>query len=178
MSQPITPAVAAPSTLADLHLALKIRMAAIAATLPLLPTKGKEPAVDTDVPVARPADVIEFDTPPVQLGRERFPFICVRPLSGSDSPQGSVEVSSQSVGLIVGTYSDSDDGGVDVLLLIQAIRRSLGAEPTLAGTAFEHVGPLTWNTENLGAVRPQWLGEVVTNWTIPRPVRVASPPEA
>ncbi len=165
---------AAPSTLPDLHRAIKARMAAIAACLPLLGTKAPEPAVDTDIPIARPAQIFEFDLPPKQLGQEQFPFLAVRPITCTDSIPGATQDATATFEIVVGTYSDTDDGGADVLLLMQAIRDSLAAEPRIEGTAFESVGPTVCNTENLGAVRPQWLGKVTTNWTLPRPRRVST----
>jgi hypothetical protein len=55
------------------------------------------------------------------------------------------------VDIVIGTYSDTDDGWLDVLLLIDAIRADLGAEPAIAGTAFEHFGPLTWEIPEAAA---------------------------
>jgi hypothetical protein len=54
--------------------------------------------------------------------------------------QGADENSTAVVQIVIGTYSDTDDGWLDVSLIIDAIRADLGAAPAIDGTAFEHVG--------------------------------------
>ncbi len=164
--------IATASSLAALHVAIVARMTAIAATLPLLGTKAPEPAVDTGVPQERAAAIYEYDPPPKSAENKdspRYPFLCINPKRGRDSLPGTEEQSTATVEITVGTYSDTNDGGTDVLLIIEAIRRDLGSRPKLEGTAFSHLGPLDWDTPNLGATRPQWLGVVTTVWTLPRP---------
>lgn len=153
---------AAPGTLVGLHEAIKARMAIVAAGFPLLETK-----TDTRAP-----DVIDGWLPP-KPGAEatQFPFLAVRPRSGVDSEQSADQNATARIDVIVGTYSDTDDGWIDVLLLIDAIRAELGAAPTIVGTAYEQTGPLTWEIPE-EQPRPQWFGRVTTNWTLPRPRRV------
>jgi len=152
---------AAGRTLLDLHRAIKARMAEVVAGLPLLATKS-----DT-----RAATIGDGWLPPKTLAWEDFPFVLVRSRSGSDAEQSADQASTVAVDLVIGTYSDTTDGWFDVVELIEAIRLSLAAKPVLAGTSFEHTGPLTWQLDEEQA-RPQWLGKVTTNWTIPRPWRV------
>jgi hypothetical protein len=156
---------AAPGTLVAFHNALKARMVEVAAAFWSLPTKASYPADQ------RAPEVIDGWLPPkTGADAEQFPFLIVRPRSGTDAAQGADQDARATVEIIIGTYSDIDDGWTDVQLLIDAIRLSLGGEPVLAGTAFEHIGPLTWDLPE-AQTRPQWFGTVTTQWTLPRPRR-------
>jgi len=153
---------ARPATIVGLVQAFEERLAVVASRFPLLETK-----TDTRAP-----SVVDFLLPPKPGGdAEQFPFLMVRPANGTDSPQGADENATAAVKVIVGTYSDTDDGWRDVAMLIQAIRQDLGEAPAIDGTAFEHIGPLTWEIPEVQA-RPQWFGIVTTNWQLPRPRRV------
>jgi hypothetical protein len=153
---------AAPGTLDSLHEAIKIRMAEVATTFWGLETKTSEHA-----PI-----VVDGWLPPLSsAGDERFSFLIVRPKTGTDSEQGANQDARATFEIVVGTYSDTDDGWRDVVHLIDAIRESLAAAPSLASTSFEHTGPLTWELLE-EQPRPQWLGRVTTNWTLPRARRV------
>ncbi len=152
-------------SLVALHEALKVRLAGIGAAYPLLDTKSGRQRV---------AQVFEFLLPPKDPktpDSDQFPFFLVRPRRGRDSEQGAAQDATADYQIVVGTWSDTDDGGVDLLNLIQAVRADLAAQPVLTGTAFEHTGPLTWETEEQQP-RPQWLGQILTTWTIPRPRRI------
>jgi len=166
--------IAAPGTLVGLHQALKARLAAVAASFADLPLK-QQPVQLPQLATERAPAVIDGWLPPKKKssdgGEERFPFFIVRPGTGIDDPQSATQSSSATFEIIVGTYSDTDDGWIDVLLIIDAIRLSLDAEPVLAGTGFEHVGPLSWELP-VEQPRPQWHGVVTTNWQLPRPRRV------
>jgi hypothetical protein len=152
---------AAPSSIMGLHLRLKERLEVVAAAYPLFETKttARAPTVGDGW--------LETKDPEV----EDFPFLLVRPKSGSDSSQASDENATATIDIIIGTYSDEVDGWLDVLNIIDAIRADLGAEPAIADTAYEQIGPLSW--ELLAQQpRPQWFGTVTTVWQIPRPRRV------
>jgi hypothetical protein len=153
--------IAAQGTVAGLQLALQERMETLLEHVVLETKTGlRKPTVDG------------FDLPPKQGAEvERFPFVIVRSRTGVDSVEGADQNATAVFEIALGTYSDTDDGGLDVLVLIDAIRMSLAAEPAIAGTAYEHVGPLSWETPSLQP-RPQWFGFVTTNWQIPRPTRV------
>lgn len=153
--------VAAPGTICALHNALKTRLNVVAAGLPRFETKTS----------ARAPSVIGGWLPPKPLEGEQFPFLIVRPRAGEDTEQGADENASASFDIIIGTYSDTDDGWFDVLLLVDAIRDDLLAQPTIEGTAYEHFGPLRWEIPEQQP-RPQWFGTVTTNWRLPRPRRV------
>jgi hypothetical protein len=155
--------VAAPGTIMGLHAAIRQRLAAIGARF-ALETKVKD---ETNAP-----SVVDGWLPPKVGEADQFPFLIVRPRTGSDSEQGQDENATAGVDIIVGTYSDNDGGWFDVAILIDAIRADLGAAPAIAGTAYEHIGPLTWEIPEQQP-RPQWFGTVHTNWQIPRPRRRA-----
>jgi hypothetical protein len=155
------PLVAAPGTIAALHGAYKARLADVAAAFPLLETKSG----------SRAPRLADGWLPPKDAAVEDFPFLALRPLSGADTEQGGDENATAVIQILIGTYSDTDDGWLDVALIIDAIRADLGAGPTIEGTAFEHIGPLTWELPE-GQERPQWFGIVKTIWSLPRPRRV------
>lgn len=150
-----------PGTFAALHNAIKYRMALVAEQFWSLSTKTTE----------RAPSIIDGWLPPSEVGAEQFPFIIVRPRICTDAPQGADESSAASVDIIVGTLSDTDDGWIDVMQIMDAIRLDLGAAPAIESTAFEQVGPLIAELNEQQA-RPQWFGKVTTIWTIPRPRRV------
>lgn len=153
----------APNTLMGLHLELKRRLAGVAAKFPLLETKTEGSP--------RAPSIIDGWVPPKPGGDAvQFPFLIVRPSEGTDTWEGADQNGSATIKIIVGTYSDTDDGWLDVLLLIDAIRSDLAERPTLEGTAYEHFGPLTW--EIPGQARPQWFGIVTTIWNVSRPRRI------
>jgi len=152
----------APNTIAGLTAAIRARMAVVVARFPLFETK-------TDG-TRRAATVVDGWLPP-KPESEQFPFLIVRPNSGVDSPQGAEQDARATVTIVVGTFSDTDDGAADVTILIDAIRSELGERPTILGTTYEHVGPLTWDIPDQQS-RPQWFGTVTTTWNIPRPRRV------
>jgi hypothetical protein len=156
---------AGPRTVAALHGALKARLESVAAGFSLETKVEGAPRAPT---------VIDGWLPPKtgdDVDSSRFPFLLVRPRSGVDTQQAGDESATASVQIIIGTYSDEVDGWLDVMMLIDAIRVDLGAEPAIQGTAFEHVGPLSWELQEQQP-RPQWFGSVTTQWNLPRPRRV------
>lgn len=153
--------IPAAATLAQLHGAIKARLAVVAAAFPLLETKT----------ASRAPLVLDGWAPPKVTDAELFPYLIVRPRAGTDTEQSADENSTAAVDILIGTYSDTDDGWLDVMLLIDAIRADLGAAPAIDETAFEQTGPLTWEISELQP-RPQWIGTVKTIWTLPRPRRV------
>jgi len=153
---------ASPNAIPGLHEALKARMAAIVAGFDGLSTKtGK-----------RAPSIIDGWLPPkAGSDAEDYPFILVRPSSGLDTEESAEQHAEAKFKIIIGTYSDTDDGWIDLMLIVDAIRFDLGAAPVLQGTGFEQVGPLTWEIPE-EQPRPEWLATVTTNWILPRPRRV------
>lgn len=165
-----TPLAAAPTTLRDLHAAIKARLAPVLENFWLLSTKTSNRAPDLVDGWLPPKLAPVAGANPQPLNAEQFPFLIVRPRHGADTETGAEQSATATVDLVIGTYSDTDDGFLDVLDVIQAIRLDLGGAPTITGTAFEHTGPLTWEVPE-DQPRPQWFGRVSTTWTIPRPRR-------
>jgi hypothetical protein len=155
---------AAASSITGLRRAIAQRLAVVAAGFDTLTTKSG---------ARRAPQIIDFTLPPkTDQDVEDFPFIAVRPRVGSDDPQSGDQKSMATFDLEIGVYSDTNDGVADLEQVIDAIRLDLHESPAIAGTAFEHVGPLTWEIP-FPQPRPQWLGVVTTNWQIPRPRRIA-----
>lgn len=157
--------VAAKSTLVDLHRAIKARLQnEVAPLFPSLETK--------DPNVSRAPTLLDGFVPPKPGGdAAQYPFMIVCPRSGTDTEQGADQNATAVFEIVIGTYSDADDGWLDVLMLIDAIRDNFGSAPSIEGTAFEQTGPMTWVLDE-AQPRPQWLGSVKSTWTLPRPVRV------
>lgn len=169
-SFPVNPAlVAAPGTLLALHDAIKARMAVVVAAFDGFQTKDQH--------VQRAPTVVDGWVPPKQGANDhQYPFVLVRPSGGTDTEQSADQNSTADMTIIIGTYSDDDAGFKDLVLVIDAIRLDLGAAPTIVNTAFEQTGPLTWEIPQ-EQTRPEWLGQVKTKWTLPRPMRVDRNPE-
>ena len=162
----------APSGLADLQDAIEARMREVAAEMPLLPVRPRDQAATAALPDARPAEVFPMWLPPKDgPDQQQYPFIIVRPRTGQDDAQGKDQASSATWDIILGTYSDDGAGFKDALLLCDRIRLSLHGQPVLGRSAFEHVGPLTWELRQ-NENRPHWLLVATTVWTLPRPLRV------
>lgn len=164
---------ASPATISDLHTALMQRMAIVADRYWGMSSKSAYP-LNTRAP-----SIVDGWLPPKSGPEvEQFPFIEVRPRSGEDSIEGADQQAVAVFDLIIGTYSDSDTGWHDVMILVDAIRDEVGSRPRLVGnvdgvdiqTAFQHVGPLSWEIP-AEQPRPQWFGVVTTRWSLPRPRR-------
>lgn len=153
---------ASPYTVAGLHAALKARVAAIVAVFDGLATKTG----------TRSPTVLDGWLPPkAGANDEEFPFILVRPMSGLDTEESAEQHAEAKIKIIVGVYSDTDDGWLDLVHVVDAIRIDLGAQPSLEGTSFEQAGPITWELPE-DQPRPEWLGTIISNWILPRPARV------
>lgn len=149
--------IAVPGTIVGLHAAIKDRLASIVQYRDL---STKDPA-DRKVPT-----VIDGWLPPKEgASAEQFPYLLVRPKSGNESPPGADQNATATFEIIIGCYSDTDDGFLDVIGLIDAIRYDFNDSPVLASN-YEQIGPMTWELEI--AARPQWLGSISTIWQIPR----------
>lgn len=173
-------------TIARLLAALAARVQADMARLWRLPTPSgghRVPLVHLAwLPPAR--SVPETADPPDNPGAasDVFPFVLVRPANGSDDSDAATVM----VALIIGTYSDDDEGIADAIAVIDVLRQVLEERPLLAvrtgGTdrrdphgAFEGYAelrlPLAWHVYE-EQPRPHWTAVVTTTWTIPRPTRV------
>lgn len=161
---------AAPVTLRDLQRELVARCESVASRFNLDTKAGDQRAPVVFEGWLRPKKAVVSGSP-VELDADQFPFLIVRPSSGSDSQPGEDQTAGAAFEIVIGTYGDDEKGWHDALSIIDAFRLSFGAEPVLAGTGFEHTGPLDWDLPRDQA-RPQWLALMTTNWTLPRPRRV------
>jgi len=150
----------APETLRGLYDAVAARVGEVAARFWTLGNKGGEDQAPQVVPGWLPPNV---------AGAERFPWIIVRPRTGTDDPQGGTQSAAATIDLLLGVYSDTDDGWLELVELLDALRLDLHGAPTIG--AYEHTGPLSWEIPE-EQPRPQWLARVTTIWTVPRPRRI------
>ncbi len=92
-----------------------------------------------------------------------FPYILVRPIDGKDSDfEGTMRLR-----IILGVYDDGDDGQGfrDVANLIQRAKGHLEKNQDF-GSAIQLNYPLEWTIYE-EQVFPQFIGEIVTSWTLP-----------
>jgi hypothetical protein len=155
------------NTLVGLHQAVRGRLATMAAALSPLETKSGG--------TAQPA-IYDGWVPPKPgssdgVSSEQFPFLILRPREGSDTPPSADQNARATIDILIGIYNDTQDGWLDLLPVIDAIRAEFWDEPVIENTGYEHDGPLTWAIPPVQA-RPQWLATVTTIWIIPRPRRV------
>jgi len=161
------------ATLLDLHQAVKARMESILSGFRMETKSGSSAPQTFDgwLPDKPSKKAVDESGAPAAVARDQFPFVLVRPINGRDSEQGADESDQVTVRIVLGTYGgDGPDGWFDLLILIEAIRQSLGASPVLATTSFEHVGPLEWEIPEEQA-QNEWRGSVTTTWRVPRPWR-------
>lgn len=170
---------AAGATLGDLHKAIKARLETALAHASMGSRTGfRVPRIfDGWLPDrASRAKVDETGIDAATL-RDQFPYVIVRPVSGGDSIDGVDARATATVRLLLGTYSETDsdtfDGWVDLMHLVDLIRLDFATNPVLEGTAFEQTGPLTWEIPEEQAP-PHWQGLITSTWTTPRPARGSS----
>jgi hypothetical protein len=118
-----------PATLLGLHDAIEERLARGRRAFPLMETKTER----------RAPTVVDGWLPPKKgrrdAGRGAFPVPHRAPGDRSRQRAGRRRERDAVVEVVIGTYSDTDDGWLDVALIIDAIRADLGAAPTIDGTA-------------------------------------------
>lgn len=115
----------------------------------------------------RAANVYKMGLPKKDDQTQKIPYILLQFLTGKDDKQaGEPEESDCKIRIVVATYSE--DGGVgpyDVLNIILRIRSEL-EKVGIIGKQFALQKPLEYivypdNTQ------PYYLGEMITNWSIP-----------
>lgn len=159
------------TTLAGLMRRAALRIEDVAAAFWNLETKPVEPGGTGDPR----APIVHIGDLPPKVGNDdiRPPFIVVRLAGHTDTEQGADEMATATLSLEICTYSDTADGAIDLVNVIDAIRVSLLEQPVLEDSAYECVGPITSDIPEQQP-RPQWLGLVTTTWRLPRPQRVES----
>lgn len=118
-------------------------------------------------PKERPAKVHLMNLPKKEDETQQVPYILIKYLTGKDEqPEGQRTESGCMVRLIVATYAeDAEEGGMALLNVISRIRYNLLKDRLIAGQ-FELDTPL----ETIiypDDTRPYYLGEIMTNWSIP-----------
>lgn len=127
----------------------------------------KEYSLETGKGIKKEPQVLEGYLPPKQSTETPdIPYVIVRLVEGVDDQHSGQVV----VKILVGTHSEDIDGWKDAVNIMMRIRERLFETRTLARKyRVEH--PLKWKLfEN--QPYPEWIGEILTIWTIARPIEV------
>lgn len=115
----------------------------------------------------RSADVYKMRLPKKEDQTEKIPYILLQFLTGKDDKEGGEpEKSMCKIRIVVATYSeDSGEGAFDVLNVILRIRSEL-KKAGVIGERFVLHNPLEYIVYP-DSTEPYFLGEMITNWSIP-----------
>lgn len=115
----------------------------------------------------RAADVYKMRLPKKEDQTEKVPYILLQLLTGKDDKEdGEPEESVCKIRIVVATYSeDGSEGALDVLNVILRIRSEL-KKAGVVGERFVLELPLEYIVYP-DSTQPYYLGEMVTNWSIP-----------
>ena len=115
----------------------------------------------------RAADVYKMRLPKKEDQTEKVPYILLQLLTGKDDKEdGEPEESVCEIRIVVATYSeDGSEGALDVLNVILRIRSEL-KKAGVVGERFVLQNPLEYIVYP-DSTQPYYLGEMVTNWSIP-----------
>lgn len=115
----------------------------------------------------RAADVYKMRLPKKEDQTEKVPYILLQLLTGKDDKEdGEPEESVCKIRIVVATYSeDGSEGALDVLNVILRIRSEL-KKAGVVGERFVLQNPLEYIVYP-DSTQPYYLGEMVTNWSIP-----------
>jgi len=115
----------------------------------------------------RAADVYKMRLPKKEDQTEKVPYILLQFLTGKDDKEnGEPEESVCKIRIVVATYSeDGSEGALDVLNVILRIRSEL-KKAGVVGERFVLQNPLEYIVYP-DSTQPYYLGEMVTNWSIP-----------
>lgn len=115
----------------------------------------------------RAADVYKMRLPKREDQTEKIPYILLQLLTGKDDKQeGEPEESVCKIRIVVATYSeDGGEGSLDVLNVILRIRSEL-KKAGIIGERFVLQNPLEYIVYP-DSTQPYYLGEMITNWSIP-----------
>ena len=115
----------------------------------------------------RAANVYKMGLPTKDDQTQKIPYILLQFLTGKDEKQeGEPEESNCKIRIVIATYSE--DGGVgpyDVLNIILRIRSEL-EKVGIIGKQFALQKPLEYIVYP-DSTQPYYLGEMITNWSIP-----------
>ncbi len=115
----------------------------------------------------RAADVYKMRLPKKEDQTEKVPYILLQFLTGKDDKgDGEPEESECKIRIVVATYSeDGGEGSLDVLNVLLRIRSEL-KKAGVVGERFVLHNPLEYIVYP-DSTEPYFLGEMVTNWSIP-----------
>ena len=115
----------------------------------------------------RAADVYKMRLPKKEDKTEKVPYILLQFLTGKDDKEdGEPEESVCKIRIVVATYSeDGGEGSTDVLNVILRIRSEL-KKAGVVGGRFALQNPLEYIVYP-DSTEPYYLGEMITNWSIP-----------
>ena len=115
----------------------------------------------------RSADVYKMRLPKKEDQTEKIPYILLQFLTGKDDKEGGEpEESMCKIRIVVATYSeDGGEGAFDVLNVILRIRSEL-KKAGVIGDRFVLYNPLEYIVYP-DSTEPYFLGEMITNWSIP-----------
>lgn len=115
----------------------------------------------------RAAEVYTMRLPKKEDKTEKVPYILLQFLTGKDSKEnGEPEKGECKIRIVVATYSeDGGEGSTDVLNVILRIRSELKKAGVIGGR-FALQNPLEYIVYP-DSTEPYYLGEMITNWSIP-----------
>ncbi|QHZ50028.1 hypothetical protein ERICV_05129 [Paenibacillus phage phiERICV] len=94
-----------------------------------------------------------------------FPYLIIRALDGVDGQEdGKIQVR-----MLVGVKSKMENGYIEILSLIEKIKQAL-LKTEIIGGKFEIERPVKWKLFEEQPY-PEWVGEIVTTWTVPAILR-------
>ena len=115
----------------------------------------------------RAADVYKMRLPKKEDQTEKVPYILLQFLTGKDDKEnGEPQESECKIRIVVATYSeDGGEGSFDVLNVLLRIRSEL-EKAGIVGERFVLQYPLEYIVYP-DSTQPYYLGEMITNWSIP-----------
>lgn len=122
-------------------------------------------ATDVEGEEPRAPMVVDAFLPPKRSkGHQQgeFPFVIVRATGGADEAQDDAAVRLR---LVVGVFSESEQGYRDWMAVKERIRVDLLSKPVLDGR-FRFMHPLVWDLQEEQPV-PQWVGVIEVAYTVP-----------
>ncbi|MCY9511879.1 hypothetical protein M5W68_16160 [Paenibacillus larvae] len=94
-----------------------------------------------------------------------FPYLIIRALDGVDGQEdGKIQVR-----MLVGVKSKMENGYIEILSLMEKIKQAL-LKVEIIGRKFEIERPVKWKLFEEQPY-PEWVGEIVTTWTVPAILR-------
>lgn len=121
--------------------------------------------LDTDKKQPKEPQIVKGYLPPKKSTlTPDFPYIICRLTDGEDTQaEGKVNVK-----ILVGTYSEDNDGWMYAVNVMMRIRSKLLITRTLANK-YRMEYPFKWKLFEEQAY-PEWIGEILTTWTIAIPI--------